>query len=150
MIKNVTPEQFENILSDINSELNTKLELTMKLCCQKVRSDIIKGMNNTTRNYERSYFTNNKKIAHHPSVEGDYPAPDTGRLKASINYDVEGTGYQIVGRVGSTLTDPPYAFYLEFGTIHMAERPWLRPTMSKDNSFIRSQFQKAVKKVLEG
>lgn len=56
------------------------------------------------------------------SLPGEPPRRRTGILRASvINESTEGG---LVQRVGSPLE---YAFWLEFGTVNMEPRPWLRP-----------------------
>lgn len=53
---------------------------------------------------------------------GAYPARQTGALIASIGYQVLDMGDVIRTEVGSDLIE---AYYLEFGTVNMAARPWL-------------------------
>lgn len=152
MAKDLTPEQFSKIMQNAANKLNGNLEKTIKLCCQKVSDDIKYSMDHTARDTSKSYFTNNKKIPHHPSLPDNPPAVDSGRLKGSINYEVSVEKNEVVGRVGSTLNnpDPPYGAYLEFGTAKIQPRPWLRPAMQKNSEFIRNQLTNAVKSTLEG
>lgn len=51
---------------------------------------------------------------------------DTGRLRASVQYEVGRDGRGIVGRIG---TNVHYARYLEFGTRRMRAQPFLRPAL---------------------
>lgn len=147
MANPMTPEQFELHLQKIAPALEKNVEKVLKLCCQKVRSDIVYSMDHTERDSDKFYFTNNKNIPHHPSIEGQPPAPDTGRLKGSISYQLEGNAPLFVGRVGSTLNNPPYGAYLETGTSrNVAPRPWLRPAMQKNSQFIRDKIIDAVYK----
>lgn len=48
---------------------------------------------------------------------------DTGRLRASITHEVAIDAVGLVGQVG---TDVEYAPHVEYGTIHMAPRAFLR------------------------
>lgn len=148
--KNVTPEQFAKILEDKRKALIPALEKTTGLCCKKIASDIQESMAKTSRNMERSYYTNNKNIAHHPSLPGNPPAPDTGNLRNSIRWEVSSEKEIVTGRVGSTQKEPPYGAYLEFGTSVIAPRPWLRPAMRKNENFIKKNVSSTVKKILEG
>ena len=148
--KNVTPEQFAKILEDKKKALIPALEKTTGLCCKKIASDIQESMAKTSRNMERSYYTNNKNIAHHPSLPGNPPAPDTGNLRNSIRWEVSSEKEIVTGRVGSTQKEPPYGAYLEFGTSVIAPRPWLRPAMRNNENFIKKNVSSTVKKVLEG
>lgn len=148
--KNVTPEQFAKILEDKKKALIPALEKTTGLCCKKIASDIQESMAKTSRNMERSYYTHNKNIAHHPSLPGNPPAPDTGNLRNSIRWEVNSEKEIVTGRVGSTQKEPPYGAYLEFGTSVIAPRPWLKPAMRNNENFIKKNVSSTVKKILEG
>ena len=151
--KNVTPEQFAKILEDKKKALMPALEKTTGLCCKKIASDIQESMAKTSRNMERSYYTHNKKIPHHPSLPGNPPAPDTGNLRNSIRWEVSSEKEIVTGRVGSTQKEPPYGAYLEqveHGNSRMAPRPWLRPAMRNNENFIKKNVSFTVKKILEG
>jgi len=76
-------------------------------------------------------------IEHRASAPGEAPAVDAGMLRRSITHDISQDGAQVVGRVGSTITDPPYGSYLEYGTSKMAARPWLGPAIEKSKDRIR-------------
>ena len=56
------------------------------------------------------------------SRPGNPPFKQTGNLRMSIAYEV----LQLVGRVGSSIKNPKYPYYLEMGTRRMAARPYLR------------------------
>lgn len=147
MEKSMSFKQFSDFLSKGEPEIKGKVEKAIKLCCQKVRSDIQNDMAQTPRNFEKTYYTHNKKIPHHPSMPENPPAPDTGNLRKSIRYEVHGeNSNEIYGVVGSTQKDPPYGAYLEYGTDDgkIAPRPWLRPAMQKNNEFIRKTITEAV------
>lgn len=153
MAKEMTLDNFVDFLQNKAENLKPNLEKTIKLCCQKVQSDIKYSMDHTSRDTSKSYFTNNKSTPHHPSLPDNPPAVDTGALKASINYEVETDGREVVGFVGSTLSAPePYDVWMEYGTSdgRIAPRPWLRPAMHKNNEFIRKQIALAVKNTLSG
>lgn len=153
MATSMTFKQFSNFLNNREPEMKGKLEKAIKLCCQKVRSDIQYDMAHTPRNTSKSYYTHNKSTPHHPSMPGNPPAPDTGNLRNSIRYEVHGeTSKEVYGIVGSTQKDPPYGTYLEYGTSDgkIAPRPWLRPAMRKNNEFIRNTIAEAVAKCLGG
>ena len=142
--------EFSDFLKERVSGINSKLEKTIELCCKKVHDDIQYNMAHTPLNMSKSYYTNNKTKAHHPSLPENPPAVDTGRLRGSINYEIHGSGQEVYGIVGSTLKEPDYAFWTEYGSTKMAPRPWLRPAMRKNNDFIRASITKAVKETLTG
>lgn len=64
---------------------------------------------------------------HRASAPGDPPATDTGRLRSSITTDL----HDLVRLSATVGTDVAYGRYLEFGTVNMAARPWLRPAYEK-------------------
>ena len=149
-MSDMTLDQFSKYLSQVAPQIEDNMNKSIKLCCEKVRSDIQESMAKTERDMSKTYFTNNKTKAHHPSLPGNPPAPDTGNLRESIRYEVHGEGSEIYGVVGSTQKDPDYAVFTEYGTNKMAPRPWLRPAMRDNNEFIRSNIAKAVKDTLVG
>lgn len=143
-------KDFSEYLKKTAPRINDKLSKTIELCCQKVRSDIQESMAHTPRDTSKSYFTNNKSKAHHPSLPGNPPAPDTGNLRNSIRYEIHDERKEVYGIVGTTQKDPPYGEYLEYGTSKMQPRPWLKPAMEKNNSWIRSSIAKAVANTFKG
>lgn len=67
------------------------------------------------------------------SAKGEPPFIQTGHLKRSIGWDTpEGMPHirRIGSGIGSGKTNPGYAFFLEFGTIFMYARPFLRPGLA--------------------
>jgi len=86
------------------------------------------------------------KRGHHPSQAYNPPAIDYGTMLQSITHDVIEQSGQPVGRVGSTLNNPPYPKYLEYGTSKMKPRPWLNAALIKCRSF----FQQAANVILGG
>ena len=141
-------KQFSDYLSSINVE--DELSKTIKLCCEKVVGDIQYSMAHTPRDASKTYFTNNKTKAHHPSLPNNPPAVDTGNLRNSIRFEVHEQGTNIYGVVGSTQKNPDYAVYTEYGTTKMQPRPWLRPAMIKNNDWIRKSISNAVARSLKG
>jgi len=157
MSKTLTFDQFSDYLKNIAPHVEEETTKAIELCCQKVRSDIQESMAKTERNMDKSYYTHNKTIPHHPSLPGNPPARDTGNLSNSIRYEVYAEPGSPYGVVGTTQKDPPYGQYLEYGTSKggwggkgIAPRPWLRPAMEKNNEWIRKSIAKAVARGLKG
>ena len=150
MPRGIELDELSDFLKERAAGLNENIELAIKQCGEKIRSDIQYNMAHTPRNMERTYYTNNKTKGHHPSLPDNPPAPDTGNLRESIHYEVHNEGNEVYGIVGSTQKDPNYAVFTEYGTTRMAPRPWLRPAMRANNDFIRSTVSRAVKNTLEG
>lgn len=150
MANEMTFEEFNKYLQQTAPKINDELEKTIALCCDKVRSDIQDSMAHTARDTTKSYYTNNKTKAHHPSLPNNPPAPDTGNLRNSIRWELHNEGREVYGIVGSTQKDPDYAVYTEYGTTKMAPRPWLRPAMEKNNEWIRKSIANAVARTFKG
>jgi len=128
-MKKVTVEEFIMELSQKQKQLETGVGKALAKSCALVQSTAITSMRDTLIDTSRTYYSYNKRIPHHPSVAGNPPAVDTGTLRRSITYRVdekEKTGY-----VGSTIMNPPYGAYLEYGTSRMKPRPWLRPALER-------------------
>jgi HK97 gp10 family phage protein len=74
------------------------------------------------------------RVTHQASAPGDAPAVDTGRLRASITHDgPHVTGDTIRGEWG---TNVEYAAALEYGTRHIAPRPYMRPAEEAEQSAV--------------
>ena len=150
MARDVTCEEFSEYLERTAPLLRNEIAKSLELCSQKVRSDIQSSMAHTERNMEVSYFTNNKTKAHHPSMPGNPPAPDTGNLRNSIRYEITAGTTESYAIIGTTQKDPPYGEYLEYGTKKMKPRPWLRPAMKNNEEWIRKTISNAVIRALKG
>lgn len=143
MAKKVSVEQFMNILAKKQGKLQTETGKALAQCCATIQREAQEGMTNTPLDYSKTYYTHNKQKGHHPSQEGNPPAVDTGTLRRSITYTVNEK--EMVGKVGSTIKDPPYGAYLEFGTSRMKPRPWLKPAIEKSWETIKKVLGQAVK-----
>jgi HK97 gp10 family phage protein len=111
---------------------------------QKVRADAVKEIQRGVKSgrvYERG-SGQNLSATHRASAPGEAPATDTGRLASSVKATSSGLG----GTVG---TDLPYGFFLEYGTMQMAERPWLRPALAANQQFIIDAFAEGLNKAAE-
>lgn len=78
--------------------------------------------------------TNPGPMYNNPSKPGNPPAVRTGQLANRMA--PSGSGDAQAKRLpteikGVVFNDAPYAVFLEFGTRHMAARPFLLPSMSK-------------------
>jgi hypothetical protein len=62
------------------------------------------------------------------SAPGESPAIRLGGLRSSVDYNVHGEGRNLAGDVGTRLD---YGKHLEFGTLHISPRPWLRKSFEK-------------------
>lgn len=120
--------------------VRTEKVKAVERACLMIEVTAKRGMTDTEVDSSVSYAH-----GHHPSVPGAYPAVDIGTLRMSVTHSVEAEGTRAVGRVGSTITDPPYGFFLEMGTSRMSARPWLLPSIDKNRDKIREMFAALVK-----
>lgn len=74
------------------------------------------------------------------SQPGSPPNADTGRLHQSIGFEIDKR--KGIGRVGTNLL---YGLYLEFGTLNVAARPWLRPALMSNKITIEKLFGQSIK-----
>jgi len=129
--------------------------------CFMIEKDVKTSMQpGTGREYKRG-----GKI-HRASVTGQPPAVDSGRLRASIASNWSGSGLangnvtnpkqsgdgvsmpptepnKFTGRVGTNVF---YGKILEYGSVKMGPRPFLRPAFEKNISKIRNLFENLIKK----
>jgi len=87
----------------------------------------------TGRTYQRG-----KTIEHRASAPGEPPAPDTGRLRASLTTEVLRGSNEVVGILSA---NTEYAAALELGTENMAERPYLSRIPREFGARLRKVFQ---------
>ena len=142
-------------MSDINKQLGaitaylkeqqkdviSKEKKFVRVACAEVERQAKTLMRDTVVDMEKTYG----KRGHHPSLPGNAPAPDTGTLMRSITHEVKQEGNEVIGLVGSTLRNPDYPKFLEYGTSKMKPRPWLSTALEKSHSFMIEAFQKIMK-----
>ncbi len=107
----------------------------MQKATQAVRTETLKTFQGNRSG--REYRVPGTKKTYIASSPGEAPASATGTLRQHIKTEITVEGRAIVGGVG---TDVKYGPWLEFGTVNILPRPWLRP------SFERAEEE--VKKIL--
>jgi HK97 gp10 family phage protein len=80
---------------------------------------------------------------HRASAPGQAPASDTGKLVGSIR-----TKYYIRKLQGLVNCSVKYGGWLEFGTVRMAERPFMRPALANRREQIAQDINGEISKVL--
>lgn len=118
----------ERVRTDLLNVVGLKLQRELKEILSLPESE---------KHGEEYWRGKNKDIRHVASAAGEPPALDTGRLRASIQYEIETgaggkqtltVGSQRSNAVGGTLVE--YGDFLEFGTSKMAPRPWVSPVVA--------------------
>ena len=82
---------------------------------------------------------NNLSASHQASAPGEAPASDTGRLIGSGKATSDGLSATVNFAA-------KYAEWLEFGTVKMAERPFLRPAVEVNKQFFRDRLSLAIER----
>ena len=111
------------------------------VACAEIERQAKTVMRDTSVDMDKTYG----KRGHHPSLPGHAPAPDTGTLMRSVTHEVRTDGNEVIGVVGSTLRNPDYPKFLEYGTSKMKPRPWLSTAIERSQNFIVQAFQKIMK-----
>jgi HK97 gp10 family phage protein len=106
--------------------LGDRMEKNMMMACEFVRNEVVRSLN---RGQPVKIYRSGAIAGLDPSLPGEPPKKVTGFLQNSIRTRVTRTRTSITGEVG---TDVKYAMPLEFGTRHMAARPFLRPAITKN------------------
>jgi HK97 gp10 family phage protein len=83
-------------------------------------------------------------VEHQASAPGEAPAVETGNLKNSVRV-LEANAERAV--LGATAE---YAAYLEFGTRHMAPRPYMRPAVDEHIGEIEEVMARVIDEALDG
>lgn len=83
---------------------------------------------------------------HIQSAPGEAPAIITGTLKKSVDFNVVGTNKIEFGAKDSV----SYGGFLEDGTSKMEKRPYLKPSIEKNEKNLYNKLNDSVKKSLEG
>ena len=125
-------------------EIQAKEKKFVTVACAEVERQAKTLMRDATVDSNKTYG----KRAHHPSVPGSAPAPDSGELMRSVTHEVTVENGEVVGKVGSIIRNPDYPKFLEFGTSKMEfgtskmkPRPWLSAALEKSQNFMVQAFQ---------
>jgi hypothetical protein len=81
---------------------------------------------------------------HVASLPGEPPNADTGVLDRSVHVEPAGPLKAL------SVADAPYAAALEFGSVHVAERPFMRPAAKKVRQASKALADAAVKRIVSG
>ena len=84
-------------------------------------------------------YSRGKTVQHRASAPGEPPAPDTGRLRASITTEVVRGASEVRGIVTA---NTEYAAALELGTEKMRPRPYLSRVPREFIGRLRAAFNK--------
>lgn len=137
MAKEISIDEFTQILSGYSAKAEQDAKRFVTLSSAEVERTAKTIMRDTITNPSVTYG----RKGHHPSVEGNPPAPDSGTLLQSVTHSVEIKDGQAVGEVGSIIHNSDYPRFLEYGTSKMKPRPWLSASLIKCQSFMSGLFR---------
>lgn len=122
-------------LAEVEAELGRRITACAIVVTQRARRLIgTEGASTApgrTRGTKLRYGTN-------PSTPGNPPHKQTGRLLASVAYEV----VKLVGRAGTNVL---YGRWLELGTRWMRARPWLRRALAESRAKMRAILARPMK-----
>jgi HK97 gp10 family phage protein len=141
-----TRKQVEDLIAQFKkkgNDVHFGMEKAVAKACMVVERKAKKSMRDTIIDIDTVY--KRRSIEHSPSVEGNPPAIDTGRLVQSITHRIESAGHRgnVDGYVGTAVI---YGRMLEYGTTKMSPRPWLYPALDA----CREKIRKAMGDAVEG
>jgi HK97 gp10 family phage protein len=129
-------------LAKYGATAEAEISQAIRATALNVQGDAVKSIQRGTKTgrvYMKSAKGTKSKTRHQASAPGEAPASDTGKLAGSVVALIN----PLVAFVGSDLK---YATYLEFGTMNISERPWLRPAREKNMQVFRQRIANALKK----
>lgn len=135
----MTVEEFKEEMKRRSAIVHSNLGRSVTNACYLVENTAKLGMTNTETDPTKAYKRGTR--THYASQEGAYPAVDYGPLRQSITHDVEQDGAEVVGRVGTNLTE---GLMTEMGTSKMAPRPWLKPSIEANKEKIHKMIASSI------
>jgi HK97 gp10 family phage protein len=73
----------------------------------------------------------------------------TGTYRRSIHHEPPVVmGDQVSIEVGTDIVEPPYPFFLEFGTSRMAPRPSARPALDETQGAVQREFSASMRQLM--
>jgi len=118
---------------ELMSNLNQSASRRMLKAANEVRTEVLKTLSGSRSG--RTYTVPGTKRTYTASAPGEAPAQATSDLRKSVKASVEGKGLSVLGKVKATAS---HALPLEFGTRRMAPRPFMKPSLDRSISAIKS------------
>lgn len=125
--------ELDAALDDYLDAVEDNIADAVRVTALSVEADAIKSIQRGDKG-GKIYKKTDPNRLHRASAPGEAPASDTGHLAKNIDSVIK-PEFAYVG------TPLKYGFYLEFGTMKMAERPWLRPAREKNKKLFRDRIK---------
>ncbi|AWM37020.1 hypothetical protein GobsT_50790 [Gemmata obscuriglobus] len=134
-------DKIQNATSEMQKAVAAEVNKALFASAKKVEGDAKKSITaggKTGRVYTR------RSVTHQASAPGEAPASDTGRLVNSINSALNASELESTVTAGEGAVK--YAAMLEFGTRHVAARPFMFPALEQNKAWITERLAAAVRK----
>lgn len=123
--------QLKSNIGQVSSEIQRRAGKAVERTALFAESHIKLGM--AEEKHGREYGN------HVASAPGESPAMDTGFLANSVGHEMTGETSAIVG------AGAEYAVHLEFGTVHIAPRPYFAPAFEAAKLVFEKELKEALK-----
>ena len=133
-------DKLSKAIPAVQKAVERELEIALFASAKKVEGEAKRSIaagGKTGKIYKRG------SVTHQASAPGEAPATDTGRLVNSINSALNKSGVEATVTAGEGSVK--YAALLEYGTRHIAPRPFLFPALEKSKAWIADRLAKAVR-----
>ena len=129
---------------DFNARIRKRLgpnakrnvEIALQSAADLVRNEAVTSI---VQNSRSGPTVKRRGISMKISAAGDPPASDTGFLASQISAEVD---MSLTGGEAVVKSAAPYSIPLEFGTVHMAARPFMQPALHKSKNKIKEMFKR--------
>ena len=115
-------------------KVQKKFQQSVFRAVNMVRNTVIEGI--SAGGQGEVYEKYNPRRTHQASLEGAYPATDTGYLKSHIRAKIYSDGMG-----GEIQSNAEYSSFLEFGTSTMSARPFMQPSLEQNRNKIKARFR---------
>jgi len=128
---------FKSNIPELMKKIDSTAKGRMLEAVMEVRNKTLVKLSG--RRSGRTYYVPGTRRTYTASSPGEPPAVATAELRQSIAGTVEKEGKQYVGRVG---TDKIQGKMMEFGTRHVAPRPWLKKSFEESEAKVKAIFMR--------
>lgn len=118
---------------EVMHSINQSASRKMSAAVNEVRNTVMETLSGSRSG--QTYYVPGTHRSYTASAPGEPPAVATSELRQSVSTLIESEVGGIVGKVG---TDKIQGKMTEFGTRHMAPRPWLRKSFEKAEGKVRA------------
>lgn len=137
-IPNSELKALQRRIEQASDKQQKQISKAVKETTLEVHKTVIESISKPGSGITRKLYLPNR--THTASSPNNPPATDTGNLKRNLRWET--VAGQFTGKV---ISGADYSTYLEFGTVNMEQRPFMRPALEKNYK----EFIKRVKQALK-